>query len=98
MPSAPVAPNPHPLAPLSGDEITAAREIVFASGRAEVPDEVLRFAYVGLCEPPKDVVRAADVGEDAVVDRRLRMVILEGPEADVVEAIVSVTRGEIDRW
>ena len=43
-------------------------------------------------------MRAVDVGEDAVVDRRLRMVILEGPEADVVEAIVSVTRGEIDRW
>ena len=98
MPSLPVAPTQHPLAPLAGDEITAAREIVFASGRAEVPDEVLRFAYIGLCEPPKEVVRAVDAGDDAVVDRRLRMVILEGPEADVVEAIVSVTRGEIDRW
>ena len=32
------------------------------------------------------------------VDRRLRMVLLQGPEADVVEVIVSVTRGEIDRW
>ena len=98
MRSSPVAPAQHPLALLTGDEITAAREIVFASGRAEVPDEVLRFAYIGLCEPPKEVVRAVDAGEDAVVDRRLRMVILEGPEADVVEAIVSVTRGEIDRW
>ena len=32
------------------------------------------------------------------VDRRLRLVLLQGPEADVVEAIVSVTRGEVDRW
>jgi primary-amine oxidase len=32
------------------------------------------------------------------LDRRVRLVILEGPEADVVEAIVSVTRGEVDRW
>ena len=26
------------------------------------------------------------------------MVLLQGPKADVVEAVVSVTRGEIDRW
>jgi len=31
-------------------------------------------------------------------DRCLRMVLLEGPEADVVEAVVSVTRAEIVRW
>ena len=71
---------------------------MFASGRSAVPNEVLRFAYIGLTEPPKDMVRAVDAGEDVTVDRRLRMVLLEGPEADVVEATVSVTRGEIDRW
>jgi primary-amine oxidase len=98
MPSSTAAPILHPLAPLTGDEITAAREIIFASGRAEVPNEVLRFAYIGLFEPPKEAVRAVDAGEDVPVDRRLRVVLLEGPEADVVEATVSVTRGEIDRW
>jgi primary-amine oxidase len=98
MPSSPAAPTLHPLAPLTGNEITAAREIIFTSGRAAVPNEVLRFAYIGLFEPPKDVVRAVDAGQDVAVDRCLRMVLLEGPEADVVEAIVSVTRGEIDRW
>ena len=98
MPSSTAAPALHPLAPLTGDEITAAREIVFASGRAEVPNELLRFAYIGLFEPPKEMVRAVDAGEDVAVDRRLRIVLLQGPEADVVEAIVSVTRGEIDRW
>ena len=96
-PASPVA-APHPLAPLNGEEIIAAREVVFASGRAKVPTEDLRFAYVGLCEPPKEMVRAVDRGEDAVVDRRVLLVLLEGPEADVVEAIVSVTRSEVDSW
>ena len=98
MPSSPAAPNLHPLAPVTGDEIIAAREIVFASGRAEVPNEALRFAYIGLCDPPKEMVRNVDAGHDVVVDRRLRLVLLQGPEADVAEVTVSVTRGEIDRW
>ena len=98
MHSSLAAPTLHPLAPLTGDEITAAREIIFASGRAAVPNEVLRFAYIGLFEPPKDMVRAVDAGQDVAADRCLRMVLLEGPEADVVEAVVSVTRAEIVRW
>jgi primary-amine oxidase len=98
MPSSAAASLVHPLSPLTGDEITAAREIVFASGRAQVPNEILRFAYMGLYEPPKDLVRAADAGEKVAMDRRLRVVLLEGPESDVVEVVVSVTRGEIDRW
>ena len=55
MPSSPASSASHPLAPVSGAEIIAAREIVFASGRSEVPNEALRFAYVGLCDPPKDL-------------------------------------------
>jgi primary-amine oxidase len=86
------------LAPLSGDEITAAREIVFASGRADVPADALRFAYMGLCDPPKELVRAFDRGQKVDVDRRVRVVLLQGPVADVTEVIVSVTRGEVDRW
>ncbi len=88
----------HPLAPLQGDEITAARRIVVESGRAEVSDEDIRFAYVGLCDPPKDLVRAVDRGESVVVDRRVRLVLLEGPEANVTEVIVSVTRDAVDSW
>jgi primary-amine oxidase len=98
MSTSPAAPNLHPLAPVTGDEIVAAREIVFASGRAEVPNEALRFAYIGLCDPPKEMVRDVDAGKEVVVDRRLRLVLLQGPEADVAEVTVSVTRGEIDRW
>jgi len=96
--AAPAPPSLHPLSPLNGDEIKAARQIVYDSGRATVANEALRFAYVGLGDPPKDVVRAVDRGEPAVVDRQVRMVLLQGPEADVVEATVSVTRGEVVRW
>src|ERR1700722_4558771 len=98
MPSSPTTIALHPLAPVTGSEITAAREIVFSSGLADIPSEALRFAYIGLCDPPKEMVRAIDAGQDVVVDRRLRIVLLQGPEAEVVEVIVSVTRGEIDRW
>jgi primary-amine oxidase len=102
-PAAPPAAPPatsarHPLAPLNGEEIIAAREVVYASGLAAVPNELLRFAYIGLCDPPKEMVRAVDAGEDVVLDRRLRLVILQGPEADVVETVVSVTRAEVDGW
>jgi primary-amine oxidase len=88
----------HPLAPLEGDEITAAREIVHASDRLAIEPEHVRFAYVGLCDPSKDSVRAFDRGDDVSVDRRVRLVLLQGPEANVVEAIVSVTRRTIDSW
>ena len=98
MPSTSAPPVPHPLAPLTGDEITAAREIVVASGRTSVPADALRFAYVGLCDPPKDLVRSFGRGEKVDVDRRVRVVLLEGPVADVTEVVVSVTRGEVDRW
>ena len=45
----------HPLAPLAGDEITRARQIVADSGRTSIPAADVRYAYVGLCEPPKDL-------------------------------------------
>ena len=39
-----------------------------------------------------------DNGETVVLDRRVRAVLLQGPEATVVEVIVSVTRGVVDSW
>jgi primary-amine oxidase len=92
------SPPLHPLAPLAGEEITQARRIVAESGRAGIPVADLRYAYVGLSEPPKDLVRAFDRGENVAVDRCVRLQILQGPEASVTEAIVSVTRGEVDQW
>ncbi len=87
--------SPHPLSPLTADEIKTARELVLA--RATNP-EVVRFAYLGLYEPAKEAVRAADAGERFTEDRRIRMHLIESPEADVTEAVASVTRGVIDHW
>src|SRR6202034_93634 len=88
----------HPLAPLTGYETAEARRVVGESGRADVPTADIRYAYVGLCEPPKDLVRAFDRGEDVAVDRRVRLQLLQGPEASVTEAVVSVTHGKVDQW
>ncbi|HEY1827961.1 MAG TPA: primary-amine oxidase [Acidimicrobiales bacterium] len=88
----------HPLAPLDGEEILAARDVILACDRISIPSADVRFAYVGLADPPKDLVRAFDRGEKVEVDRRVRMVLLQGPEADVVETVVSVTRREIESW
>ena len=87
--------SPHPLSPLTADEINAARDLVLA--RAANPEGV-RFGYLGLYEPAKETVRAADQGEAFTVDRRVRMHLIEGPEADVTEVVASVTRGTIDQW
>jgi len=88
----------HPLAPLQGNEINTARGLVLESGRTEVPVEDVRFAYVGLCDPPKAEVHAFDAGSEVIVDRRVRMVLVQGPVADVTEVIVSVSRNEIVSW
>ena len=49
--------TPHPLSPLTAEEISAARDQVLA--RVADPEGV-RFGYLGLCEPTKEAVRAAD--------------------------------------
>ena len=91
----PAPASPHPLSPLTADEISAARELALTRA---VDPEGLRFAYLGLCEPSKEAVRAADGGDAFTADRRVRMSLIEGPEADVTEAVVSLTRGTVDRW
>ena len=97
-PGSSAPPAPHPLAPLSGDEIIAAREIVFASGKADVPNEALRFAYIGLFDPVQGRGARRRRRRAVAIDRQVRIVLLQGPVADVVEVTVSVTRGVVDRW
>lgn len=72
--------------PLTAAEIEAAVAAVRASGRI---GDTARFATVALAEPPK--------GDDAA-ERRARLVVVPGPEADVVEAIVAVGSGEVRSW
>ncbi|MGP8059582.1 MAG: primary-amine oxidase [Acidimicrobiales bacterium] len=92
-PSEAAQPVDHPLATLRADEIRVAVDVARATGRL---DERARFAYIGLHEPSKDLVRSFVPGE--TIDRQVRLVIVTGPEAGLVEAVVSVTRGAVRSW
>jgi primary-amine oxidase len=81
------------LAPLSSAEINVARTVVLESGRL---GDGARFAYLGLAEPPKQVVRDFRPGDP--IERRVRMELVPGPEATVIEAVVSVTAHAIVSW
>jgi primary-amine oxidase len=83
----------HPLDALTADEIRGAVSIVRESGR--VTEGVL-FAMVTLEEPSRETVAAHRTGEP--VERRVRLVLLPGPEAAVVEAVVSLAAGQIVGW
>jgi primary-amine oxidase len=80
----------HPLDPLTAEEISAAVALVRDAGRLT---KAARYAYIGLCEPDKDVVRGFKPGD--AVERRVRLVVVPGPEATVVEVVVSVTAGAV---
>ena len=83
----------HPLSPVSADEIKRAVEIVGATGRIS---DTARFAYVGLHEPDKAAVKAFRPGDP--IERALRAVIVTGPSSTLIEAVVSVTKGEVLEW
>ena len=83
----------HPLEMLTGDEVKRAVAVLRDSGR--LPEGAL-FASVVLHEPVKDVLAQWKPGDP--VERRLRCVIVPGPECGVVEAIVDVGAGVIEAW
>ncbi|HTT86368.1 MAG TPA: primary-amine oxidase [Acidimicrobiales bacterium] len=83
----------HPLAALTAEEIAAAVAVVQDDPRF---DGRWRFAYVGLEEPAKETVRAHVAGDP--VERSVRMIVLPGPEARVIEIVVSVTSGCIESF
>jgi primary-amine oxidase len=83
----------HPLAMLTGDEITRAVELLRASGR--IADGAL-FASIVLHEPAKAELAQWKAGDP--VERRIRAVIVPGPENRVVESIVNIASGAIESW
>jgi primary-amine oxidase len=83
----------HPLDALAADEIRVAVSVVRESGR--VTDGVL-FASVTLDEPGRASLAAHRPGDP--VDRRVRLILLPGPEAAVIEAVVSLASGQIVEW
>jgi primary-amine oxidase len=80
----------HPLSPLTAGEIISAVEIARSDRRVH-PDA--RFAYIGLEEPPKEDVRSFAPGDP--VERRVRLVVVPGPEANLLEVVVSIPSKEI---
>ena len=79
MTDAPVRPvmvtGDHPLAMVTGDEITRAVEIIRATGRLT---DAARFAHVVLHEPAKETLAPWKPGDP--VDRELRALVVPGPE------------------
>ena len=83
----------HPLDSLAADEIRAAVSVVRESGRV---DEGALFAMVTLDEPDRETVATHRPGD--AVERRVRLVVLPGPEAAVVEVVVALATGQITEW
>ncbi len=83
----------HPLDALSAEEITACVAAVRATGRLE---QAARFASVTLEDPDPGMVAAFEVGGPLV--RRVRLVVVPGPGAGVVEATVDSLTGAVEAW
>lgn len=82
----------HPLDPLSAQEIRTVVHVLRAAGHVPegtwVPD-------VELEEPTRDELAAFAAG--AAVERRARVVLVPGPDTELVEAIVSLDAGTVVR-
>ena len=83
----------HPLDMLTGEEIELAVAIARDTGR--VPEGAL-IAHVVLDEPPKAELAQWKRGDP--VDRSVRILVVPGPDLQVIEIVVSVTRGEVTEW
>ncbi len=90
----------HPLEPLSVDELEEAVVIL----RAAVPggawdEQRFRFVEVALHELPKAAVLEAEVtGNGVDLPREARAVLIDRAERGTVEAIVSLTEGQVTNW
>ncbi len=84
---------PHPLEPLSGDEIEAAAAILREERHLE---ESAQFVFVTLMEPPKDRVWAYSAG--TALERQAFVVLHERALCAVYEAVVSLDTREVLSW
>jgi primary-amine oxidase len=82
--------TPHPHDPLTGAEIDAARAILEAAG---LISETTRVPMMLPDEPTKEELAAWTPG--APIDRRVDVTLMDAATGEVVEAVMSVTRGEV---
>ncbi len=80
----------HPLGALTVAEVAAAVALVQADPTFT---EATRFAYIGLLEPTREQVRRWTPGQP--LDRRVRLMLVPGPEAHVVAAVASLRSGTL---
>ena len=83
----------HPLDPLTSDEIAEARRILAEAGHIGEQTRVPRMLPV---DPPKPELAAWRPGD--ALDRRIRATLLDRGTGAAAEAIVAVSRGEIDSF
>lgn len=88
--TAPPAPR-HPLASLTAAEIEAVRTIALGLPEA---GPAIRFAYVGLEEPPKPDILAWEDG-GPLPERRARVQLLDMATTRSVDAVVSLVAGTV---
>jgi primary-amine oxidase len=87
------APPPHPLEPLTAEEVAAAVEIVRAD-RSVGPQ--FRFPCVMLHEPPKSAVLNFRAGDP--IQRQAFLILLDNATGATYEAIVSLSEGTVTGW
>ncbi|WP_425270278.1 primary-amine oxidase [Microbacterium foliorum] len=85
-------PTPHPLDPLTGEEIAAARAVLESAG---LLGETVRVPMLLPDEPTKQELATWEPG--APIDRRIDVTLLDTATGAATEVIVSVTRGEVLR-
>jgi len=79
----------HPLDPATAAEYLAGRDILAAAG---LLTGMVRFAYYGLEEPPKDDVLA---GNAESADRRLRAFLVNTGTGESTDVVVSLTHHDV---
>ncbi|MFV0407766.1 MAG: primary-amine oxidase [Propioniciclava sp.] len=83
----------HPLDPLSGDEIAEARRILVETGHVAEHTRMPRMLPV---DPAKEALTTWRPGD--ALDRRIRVTLLDRDTGTASEAIVAVTRKEVDAF
>lgn len=83
---------PHPLDPLTGEEVAAARAVLESAG---LLGETVRVPMLLPDEPTKEELAAWRPG--APIDRRIDATLLDTATGVASEVVVSITRGEVLR-
>jgi primary-amine oxidase len=89
----PTLEHPHPLEPLTSDEIAAAADVL--RRERNLAEEVM-FVSISLHEPPKEVVLGYEDG--AHIDRQAFVVLRDRAARATIETVVSVTRRQVESW